>query len=337
MEAIYTLKQVLEKQYLWRIQGFSRYPFYINQGWNMKKALIAFCFLVSTRSFAMTKVAITIDDFTIHGPTTSTETRLMIAERFLRVLKAHHVPDAHAFVNSQKVEIDPDSKASLTAWLSGGYSIGNHAYSHMDLATHTTEEFMEDVSTGEALLDQLTFRSWEKWFRFPYLHEGDTFKKRNDVRSSLMQMGYKTAQVTVDFEDWSWNEPYVRCLEANDRKSIAWLEKTYLSSAVHRLRLSMATSRKLYGHQMKHVLLLHMGLFDSLMVERLLTAYEKEGVQFITLAAAGRDPAYREDPKVLQAGAGSFLEQVLSSKKMKAPYEVRLPADKLLSLCQPPA
>ena len=41
------------------------------------------------------------------------------------------------------------------------------------------------------------------WFRYPYLHEGDTLEKRHAVIKYLQEYNYKVAEVTLDFEDYA--------------------------------------------------------------------------------------------------------------------------------------
>ena len=54
------------------------------------------------------------------------------------------------------------------------------------------------------------------WLRYPFLHEGDTLEKRRAVRAWLFAHGYKVAEVSMDFEDYLWNEPYARCMAKHD-------------------------------------------------------------------------------------------------------------------------
>ena len=70
-----------------------------------------------------------------------------------------------------------------------------------------------------------------RWFRYPYLHEGDTLEKRRAVRAFLSTNGYRIAQTTLDFEDYLWNSAYARCWMRKDETSIQWLRESYRSAA----------------------------------------------------------------------------------------------------------
>jgi len=279
------------------------------------------------------KVAITVDDLPTHADTTDAESRLNIAKRFIAVLKKHEIVEAYGFTNSKKVSEHPETKETLLEWVKAGYPLGNHSYSHMDLTKNTAKDFLADVKSGESLVRELSPWDTSRWFRYPFLHEGNTLEKRNAVRSELAQMNYQIAQVTIDFEDWAWNTPYVRCVKQGNKKALEWLEKSYLEHSMNRLNLAKTMSKSLFHRQMKHILLLHIGLFDSLMLDKLLTAYKSAGVQFITLAEAGADEAYQEDPMTTLAQGGTLLDQLFIARKLSYPKVPKLPFKDLQGLC----
>jgi len=99
----------------------------------------------------------------------------------------------------------------LKAWVDGGNYLGNHTYSHLDLAKVTAEQFIADIEKMDRVLRSLASPApIVKMFRYPYLSEGDTLEKRNKVRDYLNSKGYRIAQVTVDFADWAWTDAYMR-------------------------------------------------------------------------------------------------------------------------------
>jgi hypothetical protein len=60
------------------------------------------------------------------------------------------------------------------------------------------------------------------WFRYPYLREGDTLEKRHALARFLKDQGYRVAQVTMNFDDYAYNDPYTRCLAKNDLTGIVY-------------------------------------------------------------------------------------------------------------------
>ena len=284
---------------------------------------------------AETRVAITIDDLPVHGDILGTESRLDITNSFIRVLKRHHVLQAYGFVNAAKVTSAPETKSSLSAWIAAGYPLGNHSYTHMDLNKNTDDAFLKDVDLGEPLLKELSGGFNYKWFRYPFLHEGNTLGKRNNIRTALFNRDYRVAQVTIDFEDYAWNNPYVRCRNKGDvaRVQVKWLEESYLEHAVRRLQLAKAQAQILFGRDISHVLLLHIGSFDSRMLDKLLSKYENLGVRFISLEEAESDAAYQIDPGPTSDFGNELLTQIMIARKITAPNVAPLPLRRLSRTC----
>src|SRR5258708_8773994 len=83
----------------------------------------------------------------------------------------------------------------------------------------------------EPLLSSLMKHEDWRWFRCPFVAEGDTPEKKAALRDILRERGYKIAAVTMSFGDYLWNEPYARCKVKGDAAAIKTLEKTYLSAA----------------------------------------------------------------------------------------------------------
>src|SRR3954464_13900594 len=75
------------------------------------------------------QMAITMDDLPVHGPLPPGETRLDVARRILKALKAERVPEVYGFANAHWLESDPETEAVLRAWRAAGYPLGNHGWS----------------------------------------------------------------------------------------------------------------------------------------------------------------------------------------------------------------
>jgi hypothetical protein len=153
-----------------------------------------------------------------------------------------------------------------------------------------------------------------RYFRYPFLDEGDTLEKRNAVRAYLKSNNYRIAFVTDEFEDWAWNEPYARCKAKNDQQSIQRLKKYYLKAAADRLTLDSKVLNALYNRPARRILLLHIGAFDAEMLPSLLKMYKKRGVEFIPLSEAVKDSIYEEDLGLARGGGGDFEYNALKSR-----------------------
>lgn len=260
------------------------------------------------------KVAVTVDDLPHHGPLPDGVSRQDIAKKMLKAFEKHHVPEVYGFINAGKYEETNVSYEVLKLWRDSGYPLGNHTYRHGDLNEVSLAEFKREIDQNEPLLAKLSAGLEWKYFRYPFLREGDSLKKRNAIRSYLKEKGYTIAQVTIDFEDWSWNAPYARCKKSGDLKTIAWLEETFLRNAGDMLERAEKASRGLFKKAISHVLLLHIGAFDAEMLDRLLSLYERAGVRFISLSQAGRDEIYSIDPALPARYGSEFIFQVMNSR-----------------------
>jgi peptidoglycan/xylan/chitin deacetylase (PgdA/CDA1 family) len=303
----------------------------------MKLACL-FCFacvgmlILASASFSQ-QVAITIDDLPSHGALPPGMTRTDIAKSILKTLKDAHAPKVYGFVNARKLEQHPEDIEVLKLWRGAGFPLGNHTYAHLSLNASTVDEFDRNVSADEPILNSLMGRHDWHWFRYPYLWEGDTLEKRHAVRQYLQDHKYHIAQVTLDFEDYLWNAPYARCMEKNDTVAIEWLKSSYMSTAAEYIALGRQMANLVYGRDIRHVMLLHIGAFETVMLPRLLDFMRSQGSKFVTLGEAEKDPAYRIDPDVALKDGGTLLDQMMEAKHIKFPENSK-PYEQLNAVCK---
>ena len=236
-------------------------------------------------------IAITIDDLPVHGPYPRGESELSATNQILVALKAEQV-EAYGFLNAQWTERQPASAAALEAWAAAGQPLANHGFGHRHLSEMSAEEFEQELVKNEPALKRLSGGKVWKWFRYPFIDEGENAEKRAASRAVLAKHGYKIAAVTMDFSDWAWSAPYTRCKDAGDDAAIARLEAMYLQAAREGIAHYRALSQQTYGREIPYVLLLHVSAFEGRMLPRLLKLYRDEGFRFVTLAQAQSDPAY---------------------------------------------
>jgi peptidoglycan/xylan/chitin deacetylase (PgdA/CDA1 family) len=289
-------------------------------------------FALSAISFAQ-KLAITFDDLPLNGSLPPGVTRAQTTKDVLAILKKRHVPPVYGFINAHKLEGDPDGAEALKLW-AAKEPVGNHTYAHMDLEQNTAEAFEREITEDEPALELLDATNNWHWFRYPYLHEGDTVEKRRAIRSYLKTHEYRIAQVTLDWEDYLWNTAYARCAAKNDRTSIAWLRSSYLGTASEFLDLGREQSKLIFGRDINYVLLMHLGAFSSTILPDALDLLHKKGLQLVTLQEAESDPAYDTDPDVGLHDAGTLLDQMMQVKQIKYPPHSEKPYKQIEAVCQ---
>lgn len=282
------------------------------------------------------EMAITVDDLPVHGDLPANTTRAEIAKKVIEAFKAKGVPGVYGFVNAKNIGANGDTEKDsvLKIWANSGFPLGNHTFSHIDLNTSTIQAFEDEIVANESVLQGLMGgRDWHL-LRYPFLHEGDTLEKRHAIRNYLADHGYKVAQVTLDFGDYAWNNPYARCVAKQDTQSIEWLKSSYLQAAKDDIELDRKLSAQLFGRDIKYVLLMHIGALDSVMLPDLLDLFRKMGFHFVSLKEAQKDPAYQSDPDAALKFGGTLLEQLTEAKHLQYPPHADRPMDKLDAVCR---
>lgn len=279
-------------------------------------------------------VALTFDDLPAVGTLPPGANRIDVATALVSVLKANRLEGTYGFVNGDKLESRPGAPQALEIWLDAGMNIGNHTWSHMRLNANSVEAFEHDIAQNELPLEQYgESRDW-RWFRYPFLEEGDTVEKRRAVRAYLRKRGYCIAQVTLEFKDWAWNDAYCRCLAKQDEAAIAWLRQSYLDTAAEYIRIGREEERIVFGREIPNVMLLHATPFTALMLSDLLDMLRKQGFGFESLPLVESDPAYAEDPDAGLVSGGTFPEQFLEARRLPYPSARPDPFQQITKLCQ---
>ena len=299
----------------------------------MKFSLVISVLLIVSVCAAQ-KVAITFDDLPLNGDLPPGVTRVQIARDAIAILNARHATAAYGFINARKLEGNSDAADALKIW-AATEPIGNHTYGHINLNTNPAEAFEREIDENEPSLELLAGKDGDwHWLRYPFLHEGETDEKRRAVRAYLQAHGYRVAQVTLDWEDYLWNSAYARCAAKSDAPSITWLKSSYLSIESSYLDLGRDLAKMVYGHDINHVLLLHLGAFSRTILPDALDLMQKKGFTFVTLEEAESDPVYEGDPDVGSKYGGTLLELWIEAKKIKFPPVMEKPYKQLQEICK---
>lgn len=290
--------------------------------------------LAATLSFAQQQVAFTFDDLPAHSALPPGVTREDVAKQIIKALQDAHAPTVYGFVNAVKLQDVPQDVEVLKLWRAAGFPLGNHSYTHMDLNRNSPEDFEHDIELNEPTLQSLMQGEDWKWFRYPYLSEGETVEKRRAARLYLSSHGYHVAQVSLDFSDYAWNAPYTRCMAKKDEKAIEQLKTSYLNNAAEYISHGEKMAKIVYGRKIKHVLLMHIGAFDAVMLPQLIQLFKQKGFKFITLQEAESDPAYQSDPDIgLKVGI-PLTNQMMKARHLEEPPHKQTPFKELDSMCR---
>jgi hypothetical protein len=93
-------------------------------------------------------------------------------------------------------------------------------------------------------------------------------------------------------------------------------------------------SQMLFGRDIKHVMLLHLGGFDSVMLLQLLELLKQKGFRFVTLSEAESEPAYQSNSNAALKYGGTLLEQMIEARHLKYPPVPPKPIKELDAACR---
>ena len=284
------------------------------------------------------EVAVTVDDLTRPPFEAPLEPPDDVLDRMVAAFARHHLPPVTGFLNGVTLAKHPEDRAGVVRWLLAGNLLGNHTYSHLDLARVSVRAFMSDVDRDARVLRQLMGppRLHADWrvFRYPFLQEGATVAAREAVRTELFARGYRIAEVTIDFEDWAWFPAFARCSAMGSDSGVARLRVLFRQAARRELVAADAQARKLFHRPVRQILLLHAGAFTAEMIEDLLDEYEAAGVRFVSLDAALEDSAYHLDPGIARSWGSPFLYQLQLAWHRPLPDDASDPRGEVDALCR---
>ncbi|MEO0913965.1 MAG: polysaccharide deacetylase family protein [Pseudomonadota bacterium] len=234
------------------------------------------------------EIAVTLDDLPyLAPPGTSPQKGLAYVELVNRALAAHGIEAVGFVVGNQ---IRDKTLPALQAFVEAGHTLGNHSWSHPDYGTLTIDAFREEPRlTDEALSPWLGER---KYYRFPYLREGETEAAKAAATAVLAEFGYTNVPVSIDNQEWRFNNEYVLALQAGDVAAAEQIAERYLAHMRERTDHFQRLAREALGRDVTHILLLHMNPINADYLGALLDWYAAEGWRFVTVEEAISDPLY---------------------------------------------
>ncbi len=265
------------------------------------------------------QIAITLDDFNLFdAPILSAEKR---NRAILEAFRARNLKSA-MFVAGRYV--DSETKRDyLRTWSDAGHIVANHTYSHFYYPETSFETFSCDVLRGEAVIRD--FHNFQKYFRFPYLKEGDTAQKRDQMRQFLKTNGYRNGHVTIDASDWYVDNRLRERLKKEPNANLAPYKTFYLEHLWERAKYYEELSKKVLGRSVKHTLLLHHNVINGLFLADVLQMFADKGWKLIDAETAFTDSVFSVEPNIVPAGESLVWALAKESKKFE--LELRYPGE----------
>ena len=221
-------------------------------------------------------------------------------EKLIERLRDSAVEQAAFFCNTKPM--NEAGKRRIEKYASAGHVIANHTHSHPDFHQTSLADYVADFRKAHDVLT--SFSTFRKWFRFPFLREGETVQKRDGMRAELERAGYRNGYVTVDNCDWYMEALVQRALADGKRVRFDRLRRTYVRVLVDNVEFYDALAQRTLGRSPKHVLLLHENDLAALYVSDLVAALKQKGWKTITADDAYTDPIAAIEPDTLFLGQG---------------------------------
>lgn len=257
---------------------------------------------IATKPEARRPILITVDDLPIASGRLHDDPagREKITRDLLAALDRHRIK-AVGLVVWKNVGEGRAGLDLLDLWLKRGHELGNHSFGHPDYTATDEGVYIADVeSARRALAAFLAPRGASvRLFRFPFLDEGETGEKLDAMRRYLGTSGQRNLPVTIDTQDWSFEEPWVAARRAADQAARAEVAADYLAALRLAVRSHERRGDRLFGRPTPQIILLHANEVGAALWNDLFEWLEKTGHRFATADEVLADPAYSEDHRFI--------------------------------------
>lgn len=216
-----------------------------------------------------------------------------------------------------------NGKYVLRSWNDAGHRIANHTLNHPDFSNDavTLEQFKQELLANDTLIRK--YSNYMRYFRFPYLKEGNTSEKVNGFRSFLRQLNYATGHVTIDASDWYIDSRLRKRLDTKPSADISSFKSFYIQHIYEHALYYDSLAVALTGRHINHSLLLHHNLSSALFLDDLIAYFKSKGWAVMDADKAYEDEVYKTITETLPAGESLIWAMARQSGK----FNLRYPAE----------
>jgi peptidoglycan/xylan/chitin deacetylase (PgdA/CDA1 family) len=259
-------------------------------------------------------IAITIDDLPVVSTRKDLKNRQEITENLLNHIRKAKLP-VIGFVNENKLytneKRDEAQVDLLRQWLDAGLELGNHTFSHVNIANVSLEKYEDEILKGEIITKELLQAKGAKmrYFRHPFLWTGLSMETKSNLGKFLSEHGYTIAPVTIDNSDWIFSSAYDKAFDKGDKKSMEQVGAAYVPYMEAKMDYWERQSVKIFGREIKQILLIHANFINSDYLGNLARTLKKRGYKFISLEEALKDEAYKLPDNFVRRNGISWLHR----------------------------
>jgi peptidoglycan/xylan/chitin deacetylase (PgdA/CDA1 family) len=211
----------------------------------------------------------------------------------------------------------------LQSWNDRGHGIANHTFNHPYFNNPKNDiiTFEDELLRTDALIGQ--YSQYTKYFRFPYLKEGETPSKIDSIRQILSANGYAHGHVTIDASDWYIDMRLKNRLRENPKADVEGFKEFYLTHLFDRATFYEKIAYELTDRHIQHTLLLHHNLAAALFLDDLIAMFKEKGWNIVSAPTAYEDPIFQT--KTIHAGESLIWAMAKDSGLYEK--ELRYPAE----------
>lgn len=277
-------------------------------------------------------IAVTIDDLPIVSTRPDLKNRQEITKKLLAHITRAKVP-AIGFVNEGKLyngdKRDEEQIDLLRSWLDAGLELGNHTFSHKSLSATSIKDYEAEILRGEIITKELLAKKGKKirYFRHPYLHTGLSLEIKDQLNQFLKQHDYTIAPVTMDNADYIFSSAYDLAFDKKDEKLMREIGAAYVAYFEKCFDYWERQSVKLFGREIKFILLIHANFINSDYFDDLAALLKKRDYKFVSLDDALRDEVYKLPDTFVKRNGISWLHRwaIAKGEEYILPDEPQVP------------
>ncbi len=265
-----------------------------------KSLLLLTLVFLSQLSLAQKQVCITVDDLPVVGYGLNSDADWKsVTDKLISNFKKFDIP-AIGYVNEGKLKVrgklSQQRVALLETWLSNGYELGNHTYSHIDYHKNSFKDFVNNVINGEQVIRPLMKKhnSELKYFRHPYLRSGETKERSDSLATFLSDAGYVPSPVTLDSDDYLFASAYAKAFKKKDNTLMKKIGQAYIDHTEKKLKFYEELTETIFGRQIPQTYLMHANMLNADYLDELAEMFIANGYAFASQTQVLKDPAYQK-------------------------------------------
>jgi peptidoglycan/xylan/chitin deacetylase (PgdA/CDA1 family) len=243
--------------------------------------------------------------------------RQAVNYQILEALKRHEVK-AVGFVVGNQIEGSYDI---LGEWLNQGHALGNLTWSGQDFNELGPDQFMSDIRHGNEALEPMLsgFGQKKRYFRYPFLHYGDTPERRAKVAGFLKKQSWRVCPATVLPEDYLYDMNLTKLGKEPDSARFNQLLNDYIDHVLNELDRVERLAINVAGRPVRQILVLRANRLNAVCLDALLAALRDAGYGFVSLDQALKDEIYKSPDAYYGLKGLGYLDMLDQSDADLAP------------------